>query len=414
MIAAVPVVGVAAAVGVSAACLRSRATPKRCFPKPSGPHAKLVASHEEIELKDPETGCTRRLRCQLIAPADGHEDSRTSTHGTYYRSEAIDALLGAMKPNTSEWGWGKAALAQAGVGTIKGSLKMLLAGQSHPDPSPGTSENAGAKRPLVIFSHGLFGNSLMYTQLCRELASYGCVVVALEHQDGTATGTLELPYKRPPAHVTYNVRDTVQKFRQPMLEQRQKETAAFLRYVQQTSKDDLPQILRQADATQVVFAGHSFGAAGTLHAVNTDSTLRSVAKLLLLYDTWAWPLDSEKNVAGLPALCVLSEEFRKGRELPPIANTLKGQGSVLWLPGAGHQLWSDFVWLFPSRVNAPAKFKDPQNSHKAWVAATFGALDQALQREAPTSRPEHPEESICNLELPLPDHISLTELGIVP
>ena len=39
--------------------------------------------------------------------------------------------------------------------------------------------------PVVMFSHGLGGSRMMYSTVCGDLASYGFVVVALEHRDGS-------------------------------------------------------------------------------------------------------------------------------------------------------------------------------------------------------------------------------------
>jgi hypothetical protein len=40
---------------------------------------------------------------------------------------------------------------------------------------------------VVIFSHGLAGNRVLYSVICSELASQGYVVLAVEHSDGTAS-----------------------------------------------------------------------------------------------------------------------------------------------------------------------------------------------------------------------------------
>lgn len=43
--------------------------------------------------------------------------------------------------------------------------------------------------PLVMFSPGAAANRNTYSCICMELASRGCMVVAVEHADGSSVGT---------------------------------------------------------------------------------------------------------------------------------------------------------------------------------------------------------------------------------
>ncbi|KAG9242444.1 platelet-activating factor acetylhydrolase, isoform II-domain-containing protein [Calycina marina] len=55
------------------------------------------------------------------------------------------------------------------------------------EPPPGEPDSPCF--PLMIFSHGLGGTKTTYSSICGEFASYGFVVVSLEHRDGSGPRT---------------------------------------------------------------------------------------------------------------------------------------------------------------------------------------------------------------------------------
>lgn len=54
---------------------------------------------------------------------------------------------------------------------------------------PPFGERESPQFPLLIFTHGLGGSRTMYSSVCGEFASYGFIVCAIEHRDGSGPRT---------------------------------------------------------------------------------------------------------------------------------------------------------------------------------------------------------------------------------
>ena len=144
----------------------------------------------------------------------------------------------------------------------------------------------GHKFPLVLFSHGLGGTSTMYSTLCCELASHGFVVCALEHDDCTASATLD-----PNNNAIF--------FLHPNKELIGSDQGYTWRHSQQKKRVaellEIKQALLQStewapclDKEAIALMGHSFGGASAVAAAAQASCEQ--IRCCVVLDGWMWPI----------------------------------------------------------------------------------------------------------------------------
>jgi len=240
--------------------------------------------------------------------------------------------------------------------------------------------------PVVLFSHGLFGTLDMYKTFCASLAREGYIVVAPEHEDGSAMCAYRadgsvVDKVSPPKGIVYDQMH-VSEFRRPFLQHRVGEMRTILRGMLQDSstpvawtdvgKARLAEILGRTDSSNIFLAGHSFGASSCLMALREPAEYWSITgaredpsksmqirfKACLMYDLWGTSIPAEAEAAGLvtppgghpiPLFCLFSEGWARGREgesCMRYAENTRARSSnpvlgPLFIPGTGHQFLSD-------------------------------------------------------------------------
>lgn len=295
------------------------------------------------------------------------------------------------------------------------------------------------KFPVVLFSHGLGGSIEMYTELCRQVASNGLIVVAMEHEDGSAcfAETEEgkrIVYDKPandiasasgsstsPASFNGNEetspvlsseRDTVINFRKPFVAHRVKETIQAMQYVQggwktetggrNAERDDLfIQVLESIDVNKgIALLGHSFGGASLaqtameLQRQKHHDLLNQINSLSML-DPWVYALDRQSVRKGvppsIPSISIMSEEWSRKPEgqvvLEYHASKLdvkenqihsRQELGIQYMPRSAHSSFSDAAWMLPGVITRSIGIRGPNEKRSETIQACSTACSHHI------------------------------------
>jgi hypothetical protein len=242
--------------------------------------------------------------------------------------------------------------------------------------------------PIVIFSHGTWGCEDMYTSLCRSIASFGFVVVALEHEDGSGCHASS----RDGRTIAFSLPKGPGADYRPLLTQRLDELAGALVALSRDGpalERSVDLVLASCDRSAFILAGHSFGGATCALASQQLST-RFKLHCALLMDTWAGALHhsdySKSRGVPLPFLSVESHMWsEKGWG---ISNLLVGgdeRCALLYAPNTEHQSFSDSSLWTPSflatRFGSLGKGEQRHQLHRAVAAAANTFVRSTLAAE---------------------------------
>ncbi|KAG2187843.1 hypothetical protein INT44_000593 [Umbelopsis vinacea] len=207
--------------------------------------------------------------------------------------------------------------------------------------------------PIVIFSHGLAGNRLIYSNLCSQLASHGLIVFAIEHRDGSGSLALGADGKWIAFEKTH--RENSDLF-QDQIVFRAAEVQICLELVREINAGNQPclkadpvlyEFCDRLDQQNMIMAGHSFGGATTALLLRDPINPFTCG---ILFDPWVQPIMNKHGCnppLTRPILGIASDQFVKWTQnfdlvqqlfsevIPGVTTTLT---SVI---GSDHQAQSD-------------------------------------------------------------------------
>lgn len=300
-------------------------------------------------LPNPSASEAGGLLAQVHYPAEPSSSRNCTSPGfPYFRPEVITRIA-------------------AGQGVPEWALKSSL-GRGQLDPTCPPKQGPGQGWPVVVFSSGIWGSVEMYTLFCRQLASNGMVVIAIEHEDGSGlfaqdarTGEV-IPYAKPPPD------SEPRTFRHSSLERRVHELGVLEATVvascssgaavlQEESEDKalLGRILATGDSQQLLLIGHSFGCCGVVRYLRRlgEQQRQSAFRGVLLADLWGGPLTDADCAAPLPipTFFVFSQQWID-TEIPVSRQIIKANAAKVlgayYVQGSTHQWISDSQYFAPT------------------------------------------------------------------
>ena len=176
--------------------------------------------------------------------------------------------------------------------------------------------------PVIMFSHSFTGMKEQNSALLQELASWGYVIVTVDHPHDAAL--VLYPDGSTADFRGYDMpNDTIPenwwKFRNEHLRWRALDVMHALDQVTAMSKDPESYLYGRLDLTRVAAMGHSFGGAAVGMLAQLDTRIQCV----IMLDPWMWPFGYNRMKMGIPCPLLVFEapRFLGNRDIFCISNS---------------------------------------------------------------------------------------------
>ncbi|VEN59171.1 unnamed protein product [Callosobruchus maculatus] len=241
------------------------------------------------------------------------------------------------------------------------------------------------KLKCIIISHGLGSCRFLYSAVCYDLASYGYLVICLEHKDRSACFTYyyatkedaqkdkktEIHFKHVPLGKNHYTE------RNQQIKIKANECSKAIDFVLQLNKGtapanvldevvtkytidfDLKDLTGKIDVDSLTIMGHSFGAATAIYT----AALRSEIKQCIAMDPWMFPIKDENlhEKVKQPILFVNTYTFHLEANVKSMAKflTIDRKDEMYTILNSTHETQTDTVFILGYWLNWFMRKIDP-------------------------------------------------------
>jgi len=218
------------------------------------------------------------------------------------------------------------------------------------------------KWPVIVFSHGLGCSRFAYSRICTDLASHGFIVIAPEHREGSSCVSYhhnEGGQKQFIHHRRLQEFEKEYEIRNEQVKHRAQEMLRCLELITDLNAgnkvmneldancvENLSMFKDQADMTSPVAAGHSFGGATTLLALQHEKRF----KVGLVLDAWLFSLKDEALEPEQPIIFINTESFLNRNNISKMREFLTHPENrrMVFIKGSVHHNHLDTPFIFKS------------------------------------------------------------------